>query len=231
MLSTSSPDLLCLAARQVGKSTATAAMALSVALSKPGSLSLITTPSERQSRELLRRCVQFYRALGRPVPADTEGKIELELTNGSRILALPANESTTKGLANVALLIVDEAAYLNENIYLSLLPALAADGRRVVLSTPWVKGSWLHREWEEGSDWERIKVTVYDSPRYTPERIAKAKRTTPPLWWKTQYLCEWTEVGGSYFDYDSIMRAGSDDIELLYPEEEETEEEWETLIS
>lgn len=215
-LQSTSRYLLLLAARQVGKSTVTAALAVRTALHQPGSLTLITAPSERQSKELLRKVVHFYRQLGRPVPADVEGKTELELMNGSRVIALPANESTTRGLSDVQLLIVDEAAYLPENIYLGMLPAVAATGRRVVLSTAWAKGSWLYRAWTEGEAWERIKVTVHDSPRYTPERIADAKRDNPAHWWKTQYLCEWIDDVAGVFGYDLIQRGIRDDIEPLW---------------
>jgi hypothetical protein len=52
-----------LAARQAGKSTVTAAMAMHEALFNPPALVLLLSPSLRQSSELLRKVVGFYRTL------------------------------------------------------------------------------------------------------------------------------------------------------------------------
>src|SRR5687767_9822375 len=71
-------------ARQSGKSTTVAVLTLHTALYEPGSLSLVLSPGERQSMEFLRKVLGLYRTLGRPVPADAENKLELELSNGSR---------------------------------------------------------------------------------------------------------------------------------------------------
>src|SRR5262245_37678325 len=52
LLRSSASRVLLLASRQVGKSTASAALALREALLAPGSLVLLISPSERQSGEL-----------------------------------------------------------------------------------------------------------------------------------------------------------------------------------
>jgi hypothetical protein len=56
---------LLLCARQVGKSTTAAAMALQAAILEPPALVLIVSPSERQSGELLNKIKGFYAALSR----------------------------------------------------------------------------------------------------------------------------------------------------------------------
>src|SRR5581483_11009078 len=55
--------------RQSGKSTTVAALALHTALFRPGSLTLMLSPSLRQSTELFRKMLDAYGALGRPVRA------------------------------------------------------------------------------------------------------------------------------------------------------------------
>src|SRR3712207_5660256 len=86
------PRQLLNCSRQSGKSTAGGILTLHTALYQPDSLILVLSPGERQSKEFLQRHVlNPYRALGRLVPADTETKLALELTNGSRIVALPGN--------------------------------------------------------------------------------------------------------------------------------------------
>src|SRR5215210_8589843 len=82
----STPDRVLLnCCRQSGKSTMSAVVALHRALYHPGSLILCLAPALRQSQELSAKVFGFYRGLGRPVPPHSEGKLSLELENGSRI--------------------------------------------------------------------------------------------------------------------------------------------------
>ena len=73
--------LLC-CSRQSGKSTTTAILALHHALYPPAgkpTLTLLLSPSQRQSSELFRKVLGFYRQLDRPEPAIEENKQSLEL--------------------------------------------------------------------------------------------------------------------------------------------------------
>jgi hypothetical protein len=90
LLRTEARRVLLCCSRQAGKSTATSVLALDEALYKPPALILLLSPSQRQSMELFRKVLGFYRQLGRPEPAIEENKLSLELTNGSRILSLPS---------------------------------------------------------------------------------------------------------------------------------------------
>lgn len=74
-----------------------AIIALHRALYHPGSLILCLAPALRQSQELFGKIVGFYRHLGRPVPADAEQRLGLELTNGSRIVASPGTKKSIRG--------------------------------------------------------------------------------------------------------------------------------------
>jgi hypothetical protein len=102
---------LLLCSRQVGKSLTAGALALRTALLKAGSLVLLLSPSQRQSAELFRdKVLRLYGALGRPLAAESESALRLELSNGSRVISLPGTERTIRSFASVALLIIDEAA-------------------------------------------------------------------------------------------------------------------------
>src|SRR6516225_2498921 len=72
-------QLLLNCSRQAGKSTAVAALALHTALFQPASLTLLVSPSLRQSAELFRKVLHLHRALGRPLRAATDSQIKLEL--------------------------------------------------------------------------------------------------------------------------------------------------------
>src|SRR6202011_2321709 len=88
----SSRQVLLNCSRQSGKSTTVAALALHTALFNPGSLVLLLLPSLRQSAELYRKIVHFYKATKRPFAAVSQSRTQLELANRSRIVSLPGKE-------------------------------------------------------------------------------------------------------------------------------------------
>ena len=72
--------------RQWGKSTVTAAKAIHQAWSEPGSLTLVVSPTARQSGEFLRKVSGFLRKLAIRPKGDGDSEISLDLPNGSRIV-------------------------------------------------------------------------------------------------------------------------------------------------
>ena len=94
-----------------------ACLGLHAALYQPGSLILLLSPSLRQSQELFRKVQDAYRALGHPAPLQAESALRCEMTNGSRIIALPGQEPTVRGYSGVDLLVIDEAARVDDALY------------------------------------------------------------------------------------------------------------------
>jgi phage terminase large subunit-like protein len=75
-------------ARQSGKSTIVAIGALYHALTNPGSLVLILSPTQRQSGELFSKITKDYRDSGARDGRDVISATTLQLKNGSRIVSL-----------------------------------------------------------------------------------------------------------------------------------------------
>jgi len=122
--------------RQSGKSSTAAILALHRALFYPRNLILLVSPSLRQSSELFRKVMNFYRQL-EAVPPEAESALRLELKNGSRIVSLPGKEGTIRGFSGVALIVEDEAARVPDDLYRAVRPMLAVSGGRLILiSTP-----------------------------------------------------------------------------------------------
>jgi hypothetical protein len=114
----SDSNLLLCCSRQSGKSQVAAAIALNTALLRPRSLVLLLSPTLRQSQELFRdKLMRLYVALGRPVAAAQETALTLTLANGSRIISLPGNEEGIRGYSGVGLLVIDEAALVDDDLY------------------------------------------------------------------------------------------------------------------
>lgn len=210
------PRVLINASRQSGKSTTVAALTLHTALYQPKSLSLVLSPGERQSKEFLRKVVGLYRALDRPVPSDAENKLELELSNGSRIVALPGNEGTIRGYSGVNLLVVDEASRVPDSLYVAVRPMLAVSGGRLVaLSTPFGTRGWWYEAYEHGgASWERTKITALECPRISAEFLEEERTTLGEWWYMQEYFCRFMDAQSAAFRSEDIERAFSEEIEV-----------------
>src|SRR6516162_5255499 len=138
LLRSTASRMLVLCARQSGKSTCAAALGLYEALYASPALVLLLSPSLRQSQELFRATMQLYTRGGAQVPTVAESALRLELTNGSRIVALPGeSDATIRGYSQVRLLVIDEAARVDVSLYTATRPMLSVSGGRLIaLSTP-----------------------------------------------------------------------------------------------
>jgi hypothetical protein len=203
--------------RQSGKSTISAVIALHRALYHPGSLILCLAPALRQSQELFAKIGGFYRNLGRPVPPQGERKLSLELENGSRIVTLPGTEKTIRGFSGVSLLIVDEAARVDDALYFAVRPMLAvSNGQLIMLSTPFGKRGVFYREWTSGEGWERYQVKATQCPRIPSTFLEKEKRNMPATWFAQEYECTFVEAAGAVFAHDDVMAALDNRVRPLF---------------
>jgi hypothetical protein len=161
----------------VGQDTMVAIIALHRALYHPGSLILCLAPALRQSQELFGKIVGFYRHLGRPVPADAEQRLGLELANGSRIVALPGTKKSIRGFSGVDLLVLDEATQVDDALYYAIRrPMLAVSGGRLMmLSTPHGRRGVFFEAWDHGTEWKRYRVPATECPRISPEFLEEER--------------------------------------------------------
>ena len=200
--------------RQSGKSTMAAILALHQALSFPSNLVLLLAPALRQSQELFGKVAGFYRDLGRPVPAEAEQRLGLELANGSRIAALPGSERTVRGFSGVDLLIVDEAARVDDALVHSIRPMLAVSGGSLMmLSTPYGRRGVFFEEWTGGEAWERYEVPASECPRIPPAFLETERRSMLEWWFAQEYGCEFRETEDQLFTHEMIEGARDDAIE------------------
>jgi hypothetical protein len=213
LLRSSSARTLLNCSRQSGKSTMSAVMALHRALYHPGSLVLCLAPALRQSQELFGKIACFYRDLGRPVAPQGERKLSLELENGSRILTLPGSEKTIRGFSGAALLLVDEASRVADELYYAVRPMLAVSGGSLMmLSTPYGKRGVFYGEWIGGHGWDRYEVTAHQVPRIPSSFLEEERRSMPGWWYRQEYECSFEETEDQIFTHDMISAARDDSI-------------------
>jgi hypothetical protein len=221
VLRSTAPRILLNCSRQSGKSTISALLALHTALYTPSALVLLLSPSQRQSAELFRKCLDLYRGLGRPVPAQAETTLRLELEGGGRIISLPGSEATIRGYSGVTLLVVDEASRVEDQLYMALRPMVAVSaGRLIALSTPMGRRGWYFQAWQSSEPWERYEVPATQCPRITPEFLAEEQRALGPWWFQQEYMCQFGETIDQLFGYDVVMAAMSPAVTPLFCEAE-----------
>ncbi|MBA3290244.1 MAG: terminase [Actinobacteria bacterium] len=220
-LRSTSDRLLLNCSRQSGKSTLSSIMALHRALYHPESLVLLLAPALRQSQELFAKLFGFYSDLGEPLKKFGERRLSLELSNGSRIVTLPGSEKTIRGYSGVSLLILDEAARIEDPLYYSVRPMLAVSGGRIaLLSTPFGKRGVFYDEWMEGSGWHKFEVPATECPRISAAFLQEERESLGDWWYEQEYMCKFKENVDSVFSSALIEEAMSDDVEPLFAEGE-----------
>jgi hypothetical protein len=148
---------------------------------------------------------------------DGDNEISLAFPNGSRIIGLPGTEATIRGFSAVALLLVDEAARVSDELYMAIRPMLAvSDGALWLMSTPFGKRGFFYEAWERGgSEWERIRVPAPECSRIPRKFLDEERATMGDRWFRQEYLCEFTDSVSGVFDRDLVEQAISDEFEPL----------------
>jgi hypothetical protein len=193
------PRVLLNCCRQAGKSTVVAALALHTAMFQPGSTILLLSPTQRQSNELFRKVLDFYKAFDRPVPRVGNDNMErLELENGSRIESLPGKDDTVRGFSGVTLLILDEAAMVSDDLYRAVRPMLAVSrGRLICLSTPFGKRGFFYEAWHDReADWKRFEVRAAHVPRISRAYLKAERRALGEAFYRQEYECSFETLQG-----------------------------------
>jgi hypothetical protein len=200
--------------RQWGKSTVTAIKALHHAYFQANSNVLVVCPTERQSGEFLEKVKDFTGQLGIRPRGDGHNRVSLRLPNGSRIVGLPGERARVRGFSKVSLLLIDEAAEVSEQTYLTVRPMLAMGGpeggRLWLLSTPKGKRGFFYDTWETGGDrWFRVSVPATSNPRFSASFLAEERETLGERWFRQEYLCEFVDTTAGLFadaDLEAFVR-------------------------
>lgn len=173
----------------------------------------MASPSLRQSNEWMARAKRMLGALGVRLRGDGT------LPNGSRIVALPHVPETVRGFAALSMLIIDEAAYVSDEMYMALLPMLATtNGDLILMSTPNGKSGFFYDTWQHGGEeWHRVRVEAKDCPRIAAEFLEKQLSMMGRDIFGREYMCEFLGSGANAFDRELVEAAIDKLIEPMDP--------------
>jgi hypothetical protein len=200
-------SILALTARQSGKTTTAAWAMAHAAVFMPGSLSVVACPAQRQSGEAVRRVRDIVLTVGGKLKADNV--YGLELTNGSRVLALPGSDDSIRGMTVDAWIVADEAARLPEALIAALRPMRARrpNTRFAMLSTAWTRTDPFWTAWAgDDPSWIRLKATA-ETGVYDPQFLERERRALGENAFQREYFGIPTGANGSPFTWELYERA------------------------
>lgn len=229
LLRSQSKRILLNCSRQVGKTTTIGTLEAHAAIYVDGIQIINLAPGLRQSRELFRKVIAAYRMAGKPVKPRVDNKLELELENDSRVIALPGSEGTIRGFSGIDWLVFEEASRIPDELYYSVRPMIATrpDARIIIPSTPAGTRGFFYEQWKDifkrmkrsfdglpgfnsMDEWDYIEIKAEDCPRITPEFLEEERRTMGDYFFQQEYHCRFQDA------IDSAFRAA--DIERMLDE-------------
>jgi len=208
--------------RQSGKSTSTAILALHSALYNKGDI-VIASRSLRQASLLFSKITGFLKLLEPVVELSEDNRLSCTLLNGNRILSLPGDAATVRGISNPQWTLLDEAAQIDDNFYAAVRPFLAHGGRIAVLSSPFGRRGFFFEIFQSGAErgWELIRVPATEVEHISREFLENERRETSDWMFRQEYMCEFLETTSQVFGYDLVMNAFSDSVKPVFTKEEE----------
>ena len=120
---------------------------------------------------------------------------------------MPAVEATIRGFSGVAMLIIDEASRVPDEVCLALLPSLAVSkGDLIVVSTPRGKRGFFYKVMtgcEAG--WLRHTGPVTECVR-VPAEFLEQERARGEAYFEQEYMCGFVETGKFVFNEAEVSR-------------------------
>jgi hypothetical protein len=195
-------DAIVLKGRQVAASTGAGVLAIRLARYVPWSLCGIISPGLRQSTEVKERAKSGLLRLGDHLVKDNSS--EIALRNHSRVISLPGSAKSARGWS-FDFLVIDEAAFLDQETFLAVRATVATGGRTIVQSTPEGPFGHFYDLWME-DDPARAKFRVRSDEVKTisAEFLAGERATMTAEEYSQEYEAEFTTPGLGLIDPERL---------------------------
>lgn len=156
---------------------------------------------------------------------------EIVLSNGSQVQSLPGSSPNTLRGITANLIMVDEAAYVDEDVFVEIYPIiLSTKGRMILISTPAFEIGEFYRACMMSKDYTAFHLTHADAvwedgtPFIDPDELQREIDRCGGVTsaeYRREYLAEFGNADGVFFDIDAVKDAmHDDDSEAIYFAEE-----------
>ena len=144
--------------------------------------------------------------------------LKAELGNGSRILALPGTEATFVGIAGADLVVINEAARVEDELLAAVRPMLAHEQRQADRADdPGRQARWFFEIWTGGGeDWSRVRVTADQCPRISSDFLSEELKELGALRFSEEYGLEFSDEAESAFPTAIIAKAFTVEVAPLW---------------
>lgn len=189
-----------ISARRTGKSLAASILAFSKLL-EPRQQVMVVAPNFSLSSIIWDYTTDIIKHLQIEVDRFNQKDKIVKLINGSTLRLLSANNRDSLIGRAANLLIIDEAAVIDDPEYFTrdLRPALTTfpDSRALFISTPRGKGNYLYDYYLRGDDdeypeWGSGLYTWRSNPLLQKDDIDEARKSTTRKLFSQEYECAWT---------------------------------------
>jgi hypothetical protein len=182
-----------------------------------GGFALVLSRSDRQAMLVMEYVKAFERKHRLVAPSRPPTAHEIRLVNGGRSLAVPCREDTIRGIHNVTLLVIDEAARIPDDFYGAVTPMLDVlnDGRLCLLSTPFGERGFFWNEWTGNGrqNWVRHKYPWTSCSRLTPEFIEEERQSHGDDWVRQEYELKFMSTTANFFDMAAMEKLCTSDFQ------------------
>ena len=196
------------AKRQAGKSILAIVALEYFAFKNEGSIGYLLEPTLSQSRRVFKQMVKSLGGEDSPVIKSSNATLlELELFNGSQVIFKSAEQREALRGATVknSILIIDEGAFIEDDIYFILDPIVDATKSPVmIISTPLFLSGEFYERYKRGREGNKF-VKSYDWSSYDtsalldPEKLEYYRENMSPLKFRSEILGEFIEEGSYIF--------------------------------
>jgi len=196
--------------RQVGKSFVIGIKAARYALDHPNKLVMVISKTERQAGLLFAKILRSVHDMDKKQilsGKDRPTRHLISLKNGARIHCLPAGD-TGYGIMGftIDLLIADEAAWIPEEVWNSIIPALAITrGNIWLLSTPFVKEGYYYSCFNDPT-FTAFHTSSEDCPRKDQIFLDRQKEILTKAQYTQMYLGEFVDDVLRFFSEELIAK-------------------------
>jgi len=205
-LTDESNRIIFVSSRQAGKSTVTALRALRKAWCYDDQAILIISRTSRQSKLLAKKILNFAKKEPLIETDIVKSNTELiEFNNGSIIHILPGSSDNIRGFS-ADCVIVDEAAFVSDDVFTAIEPTLAAtNGEFILLSSPFRRDGYFWKAWNN-KYWSRHKVTCYENTLINEEFIEEFKKTHTVTEFRREMLAEFVDDESEAYITTELLR-------------------------
>jgi hypothetical protein len=209
-------DVMVISSRQIGKTLGVCFAVTAHTLSTNDSLSVVISPTARQSGLVLRTCRSLILKIppaGRPrITKDSQTVIEL--STGSSIMALPSGSVSggtgvnLRGLSVNGILVIEEACFIPDDLYFSVLKqfTITARGRTIIISTPSSAIGWAYDLYTSGT-MRTVEIKATECSRISQKFLEREQKSMPKAHFLREYMCRFISPHAGIFDPEKIEEA------------------------